>query len=116
MKRRPVGVCIIVENLPVPMVRRAWQQACALRDAGYRVSVISPKGASCEKSYEVIEGIEVYRHHVWEAAGPAGYMLEYGLALVSQFYLALKAFVRTRFRVVHTWNPPDLMFLVGLAF
>ena len=75
---------MIIENLPFPLVRRAMQQARALRDAGHRVSVISVKGAGCEKSYEVIEGIEVYRHRFWEASGPAGYLLEYSLALASQ--------------------------------
>jgi glycosyltransferase involved in cell wall biosynthesis len=112
----PTGVLIIVENLPFPLVRRALQQARALRDAGYRVSVISVKGAGCEKSYEVIDGIEVYRHRFWEASSPAGYLVEYSLALATQFYLALKAYRRTRFRVVHTWNPPDIMFLIGLFF
>jgi hypothetical protein len=69
-KDRPTGVLIIVENLPFPLVRRAMQEARALRDAGYRVSVISVKGAGCEKSYEVIEGIEVYRHRFWRPPVP----------------------------------------------
>jgi glycosyltransferase involved in cell wall biosynthesis len=110
------GVLIIVENLPFPFVRRAWQEACALRDAGYQVSVISGKGAGCEKSRETMEGIEIYRHSIWEASGPLGYLLEYAGALTAQFYLALKIYARHRFRVVHTWNPPDIMFLVGLFF
>jgi len=113
---RRIGVLIIIENLPFPFVRRAWQEACALRDAGYRVSVISPKGAGCERSFETIEGIEIYRYGVWEASGPAGYLLEYAGALAAQLYLALKIYFRTRFRVVHTWNPPDIMFLIGLFF
>src|SRR5437773_399371 len=31
------SVLIIVENLPVPLDRRVWQESCALRDAGYDV-------------------------------------------------------------------------------
>ena len=111
-----IGVLIIVENLPFPFVRRAWQEACALRDAGYRVSVISPKGPGCERSYEMIEGIEVYRHRIWEASRPSGYLIEYVAALAAQLFLALKIYARTRFRVVHTWNPPDIMFLIGAFF
>src|SRR6266542_138082 len=111
-----IGVLLIVENLPFPFVRRAWQQACALRDAGYRVSVISPKGAGCERSHQGIERIEVYRHRVWEASGAVGYFLEYTSALAAQFYLALKIYARGGFRVVHTWNPPDIMFLIGRFF
>ncbi len=116
MKRRPVGVCIIVENLPVPMVRRAWQQACALRDAGYRVSVISIKGAGLEQRHETIDGIEIYRHRVWEASGALGYLLEYSFALAAQFCLALRIYFRTRFRILHAWNPPDTMFLIARFF
>jgi glycosyltransferase involved in cell wall biosynthesis len=116
MNQRPTAVCIVVENLPVPFVRRAWQEACALRDAGYRVSVISPKGPGCESSRETLEGIEVYRHRVWEASGPLGYLLEYSGALAAQLYLALKIYARTRFRILHAWNPPDTMFLIALFF
>src|SRR5258707_13499075 len=47
------SVCIVVENLPVPVDRRVWCEARALRDAGYIVSVICPKGKnSCTASYE----------------------------------------------------------------
>ena len=35
-------ILVIVENLPVPFDRRVWQEACALRDAGAGVIVISP--------------------------------------------------------------------------
>ena len=37
------SVLIIVENLPVPLDRRVWQESCALRDAGYEVAVICPR-------------------------------------------------------------------------
>ncbi len=33
---KPSRILIIVENLPVPLDRRVWQEACALRDAGHR--------------------------------------------------------------------------------
>jgi glycosyltransferase involved in cell wall biosynthesis len=62
------------------------------------------------------EGIEIYRYGLWEASGPLGYFLEYAIALVSQFRLALKAYRRTRFRIIHAANPPDTMFLVALVF
>ncbi|MGH8308778.1 MAG: hypothetical protein ACRETX_03180, partial [Steroidobacteraceae bacterium] len=37
-------VLIIVENLPCPFDRRVWQEARTLAAAGYRVSIICPKG------------------------------------------------------------------------
>jgi glycosyltransferase involved in cell wall biosynthesis len=115
-KDKRIGVLLILENLPFPFVRRAWQQAVALRDAGYRVHVISPKGDGCEKDHEWVEGIDVYRYTVYEASGALGYAYEYLRALAAQIYLAMKIFWRHGFRVVHTWNPPDIMFVNGLIF
>jgi glycosyltransferase involved in cell wall biosynthesis len=116
MKPSATAVCIIVENLTVPLDRRVWQEARTLAEAGYRVSVVCPKGRGFEQAYEVREGIEIYRHGLWEASGALGYMLEYAIALASQFRLALKAYRRTRFRIIHAANPPDTMFLIALFF
>jgi glycosyltransferase involved in cell wall biosynthesis len=110
------AVLIIVENLPVPFDRRVWQEARTLTAAGYRVSVISIKGRGFEKSYEEVEGIEIYRHSVPEASGPLGYFLEYAWALAAEFFLALRVYARTRFRVLQACNPPDTIFLIGLFF
>jgi glycosyltransferase involved in cell wall biosynthesis len=109
------SVCIVVENLPVPIDRRVWSEARALREAGYAVAVICPKGKkSCTSPYEVLEGIHIYRHRTWEASSTIGYLVEYGWALVAELYLVLKVFARTRFRVLQGCNPPDTLFLMGL--
>jgi glycosyltransferase involved in cell wall biosynthesis len=110
------AVCIIIENLPVPLDRRVWQEARTLRDAGYRVSVVCPKGSGFRKGRETLEGIEIYRYWLWEASRPLGYLLEYSLAFVGQFLLCLRAYARTRFRVIQACNPPDTIFLVALFF
>ena len=116
MQENKPALCILIENLPVPVDRRVWQEARALREAGYRVSVICPKARGCERSREILEGIEIYRYRAWEASGALGYFLEYALALVAQFYLALRVYGRTRFRVLQACNPPDTMFLIALFF
>jgi hypothetical protein len=112
----PSAVLIIVENLPVPFDRRVWQEARALHEAGYEVSVICPKGKGFERSRETLEGIEIYRHRIWEASGPLGYPIEYSWALAAEFYLALKVYLRSRFRILHACNPPDTIFLIGRFF
>jgi glycosyltransferase involved in cell wall biosynthesis len=109
-------VLIVVENLPVPFDRRVWQEARALRESGYRVSVICPKGRGWEKGRQTLEDIEIYRHRIWEASGMFGYIVEYGWALAAEFLLALRVYVRTRFRVLQACNPPDTIFLIGLFF
>ncbi|HXW13199.1 MAG TPA: glycosyltransferase family 4 protein [Terriglobia bacterium] len=116
MSNKRAAVCIIIENLPVPIDRRVWQEARALRDAGYHVSIICPKGSGFPKSRETMEGIDIYRHWLWEASGPLGYLLEYSWALTAQFFLSLRVYARTRFRVLQACNPPDTIFLIALFF
>jgi glycosyltransferase involved in cell wall biosynthesis len=111
---RGQGVLIIVENLPVPFDRRVWQEANALRDAGYLVSVICPKGKGHTSSYEELNGIHIYRHPLpFEATGAAGYLVEYSTALFWEFILSVKVLRKHGFDVIHACNPPDLIFLIG---
>jgi len=113
MRRK--AVCIVVENLSVPSDRRVWKEACALRDAGYSVSVVCPKGKTRDiASYENLDGVEIHRHRNCEASRIAGYLMEYTWALVAELYLTLKVFARTRFRILQACNPPDTIFLIAL--
>jgi glycosyltransferase involved in cell wall biosynthesis len=107
-------VLILVENLPSPFDRRVWQEACALRDAGYTVSIICPTGRGCERKFEHIDGIAIWRYDLpTEGAGALGYLVEYGAALFWTFVLSLRVFFTRGFDVVHACNPPDLFFLIG---
>lgn len=108
-----LGVLIIVENLPVPFDRRVWNEARALRAAGYSVAVICPTGKGFEARQEVIDGIAIYRHPLPEASRAAAYLAEYGAALFWQIVLSLRAWRRMRFDVIHACNPPDTIFLVA---
>jgi glycosyltransferase involved in cell wall biosynthesis len=111
------AVLIIVENLPVPLDRRVWQESCALRDAGYEVIVICPKMRGYNLAEEKLEGIQIYRHWISEEAGGfIGFFREYASALFGEFRLAVKAWFRHRFRIIHLCNPPDLLFLVAFPF
>ncbi|MGH7087844.1 MAG: glycosyltransferase family 4 protein [Stellaceae bacterium] len=107
----------MLENLPVPLDRRAWQEARALREAGYAVSVICPRNERCAKPFEVIDGIDIFRHWLpLDARGIGGYFLEYAAALFWEFALSLRVLRRNGFDVIHAGNPPDTMFLVGGFF
>ncbi len=71
----PHSVLMLVENLSVPFDRRVWQEACALRDAGYLVSVICPTGTGSERRFEILEDIHIHRYRLpAEGAGFAGYL------------------------------------------
>jgi glycosyltransferase involved in cell wall biosynthesis len=107
-------VLMLVENLPSPFDRRVWQEATALRDAGYAVSIICPTGRGYEARYEVIDGIHIWRYRLpAEGAGALGYLVEYGAALAWTFVLSLAVLWQRGFDVIHACNPPDLFFLVG---
>ena len=108
------SVLILVENLPSPFDRRVWQEAGALRDAGYAVSIICPTGRGCDKKYEVIDDIHIWRYDLpREGAGALGYLVEYSAALLLSFLLSFKVLLKRGFDVVHACNPPDLFFLIG---
>jgi glycosyltransferase involved in cell wall biosynthesis len=108
---------IIVENLPVPLDRRVWQESIALRDAGYEVIVICPQMHGQVLPEEKLEGIQIYRHPLsTEAKGFWGFFLEYFSALWGESRLAWRAWRRHRFKVIHICNPPDLLFLAAAPF
>ena len=110
-------VLIIVENLPCPFDRRVWQEALALRAAGHTVSIICPKGRGYQQGYELLEGVHIHRHPLpVEADSAVGYGLEYALALLMEFALALRIAVTRGFDVIHACNPPDTIFLIGRFF
>jgi glycosyltransferase involved in cell wall biosynthesis len=110
-------VVILVENLSVPFDRRVWQEACTLRDAGYRVHVICPRSAESPASREVLDGIAIYRYRAgYEARRARGYAVEYSLALASMFLLLLRIARRARIDIIHVCNPPDLLFVPAIPF
>ena len=114
---RPKNVLILVENLPVPFDRRVWQEACALRAAGYAVAVICPTGVGCEQSHEVLEGVHIHRYRpAPEGARLIGYAREYAVALVKTAVLAWRVAFTRGVDIVHACNPPDLFFLIGAPF
>jgi len=110
-------ILIIVENLPVPPDFRVWKEARSLREAGYEVTVLCPKGKGAEKGYEFIDGVHIYRHPTArEGHGPWGYVLEYACALFWEFLYSWWIYLRRGFHVIQGCNPPDDIFLVALPF
>jgi len=108
------GVLIIVENLPVPFDRRVWQEALALREAGWRVSVICPTGKGHDARREDIDGVAIYRHSLpVEAKGALAYAAEYLWAVCAQIRLSFRVARERGFDVLHACNPPDLIFIVA---
>ncbi|MFE2438793.1 glycosyltransferase family 4 protein, partial [Streptomyces sp. NPDC059409] len=111
--RRGRRALILVENLSVPFDRRVWQECTTLRDAGWTVDVICPRGTKRDTEAEIeIDGVRIHRYPLRAATGgPAGYLREYGAALWHTARLARRV---GPVHVVHACNPPDLLFLPAL--
>jgi glycosyltransferase involved in cell wall biosynthesis len=110
-------ILIIVENLPVPFDTRVWKEAASLREDGYEVTVLCPRGKGYLQGHEVISGVHIYRHPMpREGDGALGYLYEYGSALIWEFLYAWWIYFRRGFHVIQGCNPPDDIFLVALPF
>lgn len=111
-------ILIIVQNLPVPFDRRVWQEATSLQRAGFDVSVICPKKKIYTKSYELLEGVEIYRYPlIYEAdQGVLGYFVEFVYCWLAALALSVRVFTRKRFHAIHACNPPDTYFALAAIY
>jgi len=110
-------VLIIVENAAVPFDPRVWKEACSLQQNGYDVATLCPRDKGCERGYEFIDGVHIYRHpRTDDGNSPLGYVLEYSSALFWEFLYSWYIYFRHGFQVIQGCNPPDTIFLVALPF
>lgn len=108
-------VLIIVQNLPVPFDRRVWLEATTLVGAGYTVSVICPRARGFDRSFEVLEGVEIHRYPLpVEATGALGLVVEFLWCFVMTLGRMVRVGVRgPGFDVVHVCNPPETYWPLG---
>ena len=118
MQTNERNILIIVQNLSVPFDRRVWQEATSLRRSGFGVTVVCPKKGSNKAAYERLEDVEIYRYPlVYEAnKGTVGYFVEFIYCWLATLWLALKAYTRKPFHVIHACNPPDTYFALAFLF
>jgi len=110
-------ILIIVENLPVPMDFRVWNEARSLRKAGYEVIVLCPRHKDVQEGYEFLDGVHIYRHPMIKEGNRFwGYVCEYTCALFWEFLYSWWIYLRRGFHVIQGCNPPDDIFLVALPF
>lgn len=114
----PYKILMLLENASAPLDNRVWAEALVLRDNGYKVSIISPKGPPTDlESYTSLKGIHIYRYSLPKTSNNySTYFVEYAVALLMTFMLSLKVLFRHGFDVIHVANPPDFLFLIGLFY
>lgn len=104
---------LLVENAPVPLDRRVWNEARELERNGFRVTIISPKNkkVGLTKSRETLEGVDIIRFPMpFGGAKKIDFIAEYSWALVACYFHALRLFAKDKFQIVHVANPPDIFF------
>ena len=109
------SVLMLVENMSVPTDRRVWPECQALREAGYDVVVVCPRGQDVDAApLEVVEGIEIHRFPSQQGTGKLGFVREYLSAFYHVLRLARRLGRKHTFAVVHAANPPDFLLLAAM--
>jgi glycosyltransferase involved in cell wall biosynthesis len=109
-------ILLLVENNAYPFDVRVRREAQALRDGGYDVTVVAPRGPGQPWS-ERLDGIDVYRFPPPPGGeGVLSYAFEFGYATFAMLLVSIWVALRKGFDVVHAANPPDTLFVIGAFF
>ncbi len=133
MKTNLAKILMLVEN-NFPRDPRVKNEAYALREAGYTVTVIALRKKG-EKAKEVVNGVTVYRARelelfkktsefnvssfikiVQNLKSVLGYIVEHFYVMFRCLILSLRVLKNEGFDVIHAHNPPDTLFLVGAFY
>lgn len=111
-------ILILVQNLPVPIDRRVWLESMALRDAGYRVSVVSPcPETDRDQPDRVIDGIHVYRYEPPpETTDKLSFINEFIYCYRKTRNLVRRIWDEQPFDVIQSCNPPDTFWLFAGSY
>lgn len=113
---RPRHVGIIVQNLPVPLDRRVWNECRTLVAEGYRVSVICPRGPG-QAAHQHLDGVDIHTYRPPPVAvGVAGFVREAVVSWCWTLVLALRIHHRSPVGVWQACNPPDIYWTIGALF
>lgn len=106
-------VLILVQNLPVPLDRRVWMECLALVEAGYRVSVICPRGEG-DPDFEVLEQVHIHKYDPPPPSeGIKGFAWEFTYCLAQTVRLMRRVRRVAPIDAIQACNPPDTFFLLA---
>lgn len=109
-------VCIVVQNLPVPFDRRVWLECQALRNRGYEVSVVCPKGKG-DPGYQMLDGVHLFKYRAFPPiTRQAMFIAEYAYSILATLFNLVRAWRRRPFGIVQVCNPPDVLWIAVAPF
>lgn len=95
------------------MDRRVWQESLALTEAGYEVSVISPRPHE-EPEYMEIQGVYLYRYPMPPPTKSMfSFFYEFIYCWLQTWRLTRRVWRERGIDVIHTCNPPDTFWTIG---
>ena len=108
-------VVIVVVNLPVERDRRVIRECLALEEAGYRVTVICPRGPNRLTRLPGSRSTDIRSFpQPLAGAGVLSFAFEFAWALFAVTTRLLGLMLRTRVDAVQACNPPDVFWLLAL--
>ncbi|MDG6106043.1 glycosyltransferase family 4 protein [Dactylosporangium aurantiacum] len=115
MKDPRLHVVIAVANLPVERDRRVIREVKALEAAGYRVTVICPRGVTRITRVPGTVDAKVRSYRMYESSGGAvSFAVEFAWSFVCIGWHLMAAVVRDRAVAAQVCNPPDVFFPLAL--
>jgi len=100
----------------VPFDRRVWLECRALRDAGYEVSVVCPRGKG-DPAYQVLDGVHLFKYPAFPPiTRQVMFLAEYAYSILATLVNLVRAWRRRPFGVVQVCNPPDVLWVAVLPF
>jgi glycosyltransferase involved in cell wall biosynthesis len=106
-------IVMLLENNPYPQDVRVRNEAESLTIAGFRVTVVAPRGQDQPIS-ELLNGVRVRRYRtLWAGKCALSYTVEYAIAHIQLIARALVALARGA-KVLHFHGPPDTLFVAGI--
>jgi glycosyltransferase involved in cell wall biosynthesis len=116
-ERKIVRVLMIVENCPYLRDPRVRREGRTLAAAGYKVTVIAPKGDKSFRGREIVDGVNVYRFPKLKSSSTiVGHLWEYFFAMLTLAMMSAYVFVREGFDIIHVANPPDGLVFIACAY
>lgn len=107
---------MLLENCGMPDDSRVRNEAIALTEQGFEVTVVCPTSDS-RKTYELFQGIHLYRYPApLELPGFFGYLWEFGYSMFMMFWFATYILFRRGFDAIHVHSPPDMNSWVAVFF
>jgi glycosyltransferase involved in cell wall biosynthesis len=108
-------VVIAVANLPVERDRRVIREVKALEAAGYRVTVICPRGVSRITHVPGTFDAKVRSYKMYESSGGAvSFAVEFAWSFLCIGWHLMASVVRDRAVAAQVCNPPDVFFPLAL--